>query len=110
MGPSVAGTDQATYTLTAAQTAALSVGSYSFSATYLGDTANPTSTTTTDVDLMVTQATATLTLGNLTQTYSGAPESVTVTTSPAGLSGVSVTYNGSSTAPTPPAATPWSPR
>jgi len=47
-----------------------------------------------------TPALATLTLSNLTQTYSGMPEAVTVTTSPAGLSGVSVTYNGSSTAPT----------
>jgi hypothetical protein len=48
----------------------------------------------------VTPAPATLRLGNLAQTYSGLPEPVTVTTSPPGLSGVSVTYNGSSTAPT----------
>jgi hypothetical protein len=45
-------------------------------------------------DLSVAQATATLTLGNLSQTYSGSPESVTVTTSPTGLTGISVTYTG----------------
>src|SRR5439155_19884093 len=32
--------------------------------------------------------------------YDGSPKPVTVTTSPAGLSGVSITYNGSATAPT----------
>ena len=69
----VAGKDQVTYTLTAAQTAALSVGSYSFSATYLGDNSYLTSSTTTDVALTVTQATATLLLSNLAQTYTGAP-------------------------------------
>jgi hypothetical protein len=43
----------------------------------------------------VNNANATLTLGNLNQTYSGAPEAVTVTTSPPGLTVVTVTYNGS---------------
>src|SRR5204863_2335560 len=47
-----------------------------------------------------TKVTATLTLSNLTQTYNGSPKSVTVTTSPGGLSGVSITYNGSASAPT----------
>jgi MBG domain/MBG domain (YGX type)/Abnormal spindle-like microcephaly-assoc'd, ASPM-SPD-2-Hydin/Bacterial Ig-like domain (group 2)/Galactose oxidase, central domain len=45
------------------------------------------------------QATATLTLSNLAQTYDGTGKSVIVTTSPAGLGGVSVTYNGSATVP-----------
>ena len=49
---------------------------------------------------LIIQLPATLALGNLRQTYSGAPEPVTVTTSPAGLGGVSVTYDGSSTPPT----------
>lgn len=49
--------------------------------------------------LTVNPALATVTLGNLSQTYSGSPEPVTVTTNPNGLS-TSVTYNGSSTAPT----------
>jgi MBG domain/MBG domain (YGX type) len=42
---------------------------------------------------------ATLALSNLTYTYDGSPKSATVTTSPAGLSGVSVTYDASSTPP-----------
>src|SRR5205814_6530699 len=37
---------------------------------------------------------------NLTQTYDGSAKPVTATTSPAGLSGVSITYNGSATVPT----------
>jgi len=40
------------------------------------------------------KASATLTLSNLSQTYNGSAKPVTVTTSPAGLSGVSVTYTG----------------
>src|SRR5205823_11761271 len=49
--------------------------------------------------LTINKGTATLTLSNLTQGYDGSPKPVTVTTSPAGLSAVSITYNGSSTAP-----------
>ena len=45
------------------------------------------------------KAVATITLGNLAQTYTGSPLSATATTSPANLA-VSFTYNGSSTAPT----------
>src|SRR5439155_1111831 len=50
--------------------------------------------------LTISQAPATITLSNLTQPYNGSPKSATATTSPAGLSGVSITYNGLSTAPT----------
>src|SRR5205823_6312140 len=46
------------------------------------------------------QGTATLTLSNLTQTYDGSPKAVIVTTTPGGLSGVSITFNASATAPT----------
>src|SRR5206468_3177706 len=49
--------------------------------------------------LIIDKATATIALSNLTQTYNGSPKSATATTSPAGLSGVSITYDGSSTAP-----------
>lgn len=45
------------------------------------------------------KASATVTLGNLTQTYAGTPRAVSVTTVPSGLT-VNVTYNGSSTVPT----------
>ncbi|HEY8826862.1 MAG TPA: MBG domain-containing protein, partial [Jatrophihabitantaceae bacterium] len=45
------------------------------------------------------KAHATLTISNLSATYDGTAKPVTVTTSPAGLSGVAVTYAGSATAP-----------
>ena len=48
----------------------------------------------------VGKGTATLSLSGLSHTYDGVQKSATVTTSPAGLSGVLVTYDGSSTAPT----------
>jgi hypothetical protein len=51
--------------------------------------------------LTVGKATAPITLGDLAQTYSGAPLSATATTVPAGLT-VSFTYNGSETPPTAP--------
>lgn len=50
-------------------------------------------------NVTVTPAPATVTFGNLAQTYDGNPKPVTVTTNPAGLA-VAVTYNGSSSAPT----------
>src|SRR5204863_3894716 len=50
--------------------------------------------------LTITKGPATITLSNLTQAYDGSPKPATATTSPAGLSGVSITYNGSATVPT----------
>jgi hypothetical protein len=47
----------------------------------------------------ITQATGTVNLGSLAQTYTGSPLSATATTTPSGMM-VSFTYNGSSTAPT----------
>lgn len=47
----------------------------------------------------INKATATITLGNLSQTFDGTPKSVSVTTSPSGLDTVTVTYNGSAVAP-----------
>jgi len=49
--------------------------------------------------LVVSKATATVTLGALAQTYTGAARIATATTSPAGLA-VDLTYDGSATAPT----------
>jgi hypothetical protein len=57
-------------------------------------------TSATSDPFTVGKGTATLSLSNLSQTYDGSPKSVTVTTSPGGLSGVAVTYNGSATVPT----------
>ncbi|HEY4300520.1 MAG TPA: MBG domain-containing protein [Candidatus Didemnitutus sp.] len=48
--------------------------------------------------LMVNPAAATVTLGNLSQTFDGTARQITVTTNPSGLS-TSVTYDGSATAP-----------
>lgn len=55
----------------------------------------------TDVDrsFTVAKASATITLTNLNQNYDGAPKTVTATTNPSGLSGISIKYDGSSTAP-----------
>ena len=52
--------------------------------------------------LVIGKATATLALtaGDLNQTYDGTPRPVGYATTPGGLSGVAVTYDGSSTAPT----------
>ena len=44
--------------------------------------------------LVISKAAATVTLGNLSQTYDGSAESVSVTTAPPGLT-VNLTYNGS---------------
>ena len=49
--------------------------------------------------LVVGKATATVTPGNLSQTYTGSPLAATATTNPTGLT-VVFTYNGSPTAPT----------
>ena len=73
------GMDQATYTLTADQAAALSVGSNSFSATYDGDSADLASSTTEDLKLMVTQATPTVTATWAGWTYDGTAHAPTAT-------------------------------
>jgi len=49
--------------------------------------------------LTITQALASLTLGDLVQSYDGTPKSVIIATTPSGLA-VTVTYNGSATPPT----------
>jgi hypothetical protein len=49
--------------------------------------------------MTIAKGPATVTLGGLTQTYTGSPLSATATTIPAGLE-VHLTYNGSTTAPT----------
>ncbi len=48
--------------------------------------------------LVISKATATVSLGSLAQIYTGSPLAASATTSPAGLT-VSFTYNGSETAP-----------
>lgn len=48
--------------------------------------------------ILATPLTATVTLGNLSQTYDGSPRAISVTTTPANLA-VSITYDGASAAP-----------
>ncbi|MGA2280943.1 MAG: MBG domain-containing protein, partial [Verrucomicrobiota bacterium] len=49
--------------------------------------------------LVISKGSASITLGSLSQTYSGSAEAVTATTTPTGLT-VAFTYNGSASAPT----------
>jgi sugar lactone lactonase YvrE len=76
----------------------LSVGTHTISATYTSSNGFSSATTPTTT-FAVGRATATVTLSNLSQTYTGSPLSATTTTTPTGLA-VSVTYSGSPTAPT----------
>src|SRR5207249_289898 len=78
-------------------TAPTNIGSYAVVASL--NNANYTATNATGT-LTINNGTATITLSNLTQTYDASPKPATATTSPAGLSGVSITYDGSATAPT----------
>src|SRR5437867_33576 len=96
---SPAGLSGVSITYDGSTTAPTSAGSYAVVASL--NNANYAAADVTGT-LIINKATATLTLSNLTQTYNGSPKSVTVTTSPAGLGGVSVTYGGSAIAPTDP--------
>jgi hypothetical protein len=91
-GTAVSGATAAT--LTVASVTALDAGNYSCAVT------NSAGTTISGVFAVTINATAaTVTLAGLTATYSGAPRTVTATTSPFGLA-VTITYNGSANAPT----------
>jgi hypothetical protein len=78
-------------------TAPSDAGSYAVVATITNQNYNNNSASGT---LIISKASATLSLSNLNQAFDGSPKPVTVTTTPAGLSVVSVTYNGSANAPT----------
>ncbi|HZI18503.1 MAG TPA: MBG domain-containing protein [Pyrinomonadaceae bacterium] len=72
-------------------------GEYTASATYAGGDNHEGSGDSRD--FVISKAAAAITLGNLSQTFDGSPKVAAATTSPAGLSGVSVTYEGSAAAP-----------
>ena len=74
-----------------------SVGTYPITAS--GATATNYSISFVPGTLTITPADATMTLNDLSQTFDGNPKSVTVTTTPANLSGITITYNDSTTAP-----------
>ncbi|MBI1756469.1 MAG: Ig-like domain repeat protein [Fimbriimonas ginsengisoli] len=92
------GTPTFTYTPGGA-TAPVNAGTYSAIGSFAGN-ANYNSADSAPAAIVISKAPATLTLGSLAATYDGSPKSVPVTTSPPSLTGVSVTYNGSATAPT----------
>lgn len=71
-------------------------GAYAVSATLTNDNyqAAPANGT-----LVIARANATITLGDLSSTFSGTPQAVTATTSPAGLGTVTITYDGSAVPP-----------
>jgi len=73
-------------------------GTHSFNASYSGDV-NFAGSSAPTYPVTIGKATASVTLGNLSATFDGTPKSVTATTNPAGIP-VSITYNGSVTAPT----------
>jgi CSLREA domain-containing protein len=84
----------ATLTIPASQAA----GSYTFTVSYSGD-GNYNAATSIPVNLVISKATATVTLGSLSQTYTGSALSATATTTPANLT-VTFTYNGLTATPT----------
>ncbi|KUG08110.1 MBG domain-containing protein [Solirubrum puertoriconensis] len=74
-------------------------GSVTVTATQPGD-ANYNAATAVSRTFAVGKAAATLQLGQLAFDYDGNPKPVAVTTDPTALTGVSITYDGSATAPT----------
>ncbi|HRH39965.1 MAG TPA: MBG domain-containing protein, partial [Flavobacteriales bacterium] len=84
-----------TVTYNGSATLPVNAGSYAVSIT----SGDPNYTGSTSATLVIQKATATVTIGSLTQAYNGSPKPVTITTVPAALAST-VTYNGSATAPT----------
>ena len=81
----------------------LHAGSYTLGGEFVPSDALDYSGGSATVSLIVEKATATVTLGNLQQPYTGNPTPVSVATQPSGLT-VSVTYNGATSAPAAPGA------
>ena len=79
--------------------APVDAGSYTVTAQFAGNE-NYLPGTSEPATITIEKAQATLTLENLTHTYNGTPQAASVSTSPTGLTGVSIKYNGSSTVPT----------
>ncbi|MEO5916422.1 MAG: MBG domain-containing protein [Luteolibacter sp.] len=83
------------FTYNGSATAPTNAGSY----TVVGTINSTNYTGSNSGTFVVAKATATVTLGALSQTYDGSLKSATATTTPAGLT-VGITYGGSPTAPT----------
>ncbi len=82
-------------TYNGSSTAPTDAGSYAVVATIT----DPNYTGSASGTLVIAKASATVTLGSLSQSYDGTAKSATATTTPSGKT-VTFTYNGSSTAPT----------
>jgi hypothetical protein len=74
-------------------------GTYSATGSFAGD-ANYNAASSSPATITINKATASLQITDTDQTYDSTPRPVTLTTTPGGLTGVTVTYNGSATAPT----------
>ncbi|MGO8836470.1 MAG: MBG domain-containing protein [Limisphaerales bacterium] len=83
-----------TFTYNGSTTVPTSAGSYAV----VGTINNPNYTGSASGTLVIAPASASVTLGSLSQTYSGSAEAATATTTPSGLA-VTFTYNGSTTVP-----------
>src|SRR5207249_4880259 len=86
------------FTYSGSATTQTNAGSYAIVASL--NNVNYTASNFTGATFVIGKATATITLGTLEQTYDGSPKPAAATTNPAGLSGVSFTYDGSPDAPT----------
>ncbi len=80
---------------------AFSAGSYptAVGATYPGNSVDSGSSGSNSLTVNKAGAALTIVPASMSRAYDGSPKAATVTTSPPGLSGVSVTYNGSAVAP-----------
>lgn len=88
------------FTYTPPSGTVLNVGTQTLSVSFAPSDASNYNSASATVQITVNNSSATLTLSNLLQTYDGTPKAVIVTSNPAGLSIISVTYNGSATIPT----------
>lgn len=88
------------FSYTPASGTILNSGTYILSTSFTPADASNYNSATSEVSITVNKASATLSLGNLNQVYDGSAKPVTITSSPSGLSGIIVTYNGSATVPT----------
>jgi len=80
--------------------ASISASDFSSAGTNTLTVSTPGAGTSNSLPFTVGKGTASLQLANLNQVYDGNPKSINVTTDPAGLDGISITYNGSSSVPT----------
>ena len=83
------------FTYNGSTTVPTAAGTY----TVVGTISDPNYSGSTTGTLVIAQASGSITLGSLNQTYSGSAKAATATTTPSGLA-VTFTYNGSTTVPT----------